>query len=195
MAEITDPLNTVETLVRTPSSNVISFILSKFNSKHIYFYVFGLIVVIGCIVYYYYKMKNDVIHVLSSSPESLKQVSTSGQTRAQGDNVESFGLSERKTRSPRSETKIDIAEIVKPPSKTKYSTPTEIQEEQTPEEDIEFIDIEDQLSSYESESEEDDIDAVQMQENDSIKQHNLSQRDLNDINKQLKLMNKKIKTI
>lgn len=189
------PLNTDDNFASRQPGNVISFILSKFNSKHIYFYVFGLIVVIGCIVYYYYKMKNDVIQVLSSSPESLKQLSTSGQTRAQGDKVESFGLSERKTRSPRSETKIDIAEIVKPSSKTKHSTPTEIHEEQTPEEDIEFIDIEDQLSSYESESEDDDIDAVQMQENDSIKQHNLSQRDLTDINKQLKLMNKKIKTI
>ena len=60
--------------------------------------------------------------------------------------------------------------------------------------DMEFIDIDDQISSYESDSE-DDIDAVQMQENENIKQQNLSQRDLIDINKQLKSMNKKIKTI
>ena len=59
--------------------------------------------------------------------------------------------------------------------------------------DMEFIDIDDQLSSYESESDE-DIETVQLKENDVIKQQNLSQRDLIDINKQLKSMNKK-KTI
>ena len=62
-----------------------------------------------------------------------------------------------------------------------------------PDEDMEFIDIDDQLSSYESESDE-DIETVQLKENDVIKQQNLSQRDLIDINKQLKSMNKK-KTI
>ncbi len=205
-SELDVPINTLNALndvVNMQSGNIISFIASKINSKHLYLYVIGLIFVIGCMVYYYYKMKNDVIQVLSSgSLDTRKQSSTamedpddiSMQGRSHGDKVESFGLSERKTRSPRSDTKIDIAEIIKPPSKIKYSPPTEIQDDITPEEDIEFIDIDDQISSYESDSE-DDIDAVQMQENDNIKQQNLSQRDLIDINKQLKSMNKKIKTI
>ena len=189
MSELNTPIDRfdrINNIVSLPRENIINFIVSKFNSKHAYLYVIGLIVVIGCMVYYYYKMKNDVIQVLSNNiQEPFKQpVQTN---------------SERKTRSPSHDTKIDIAEIIKPQAKTKHTienTATELQEEITPEEDIDFINIENQLSSYESDSESDeDIDAVQMQENDSIKQHNLSQRDLIDINKQLKLMNKKIKTI
>ena len=173
-----------DSVVSLPRENIINFIVSKFNSKHLYLYIIGLIVVISCMVYYYYKIKNDVIQVLSNNiQEPFKQpIQTSY---------------DNKTRSPSHDTKIDIAEIIKPQSKMKHtieSITPELQEEITPEEDIEFINIENQLSSYESESD-DDIDVVLMQENDSIKQHNLSQRDLSDINKQLKLMNKKIKTI
>ena len=184
MAELNTPVNTLQNVVNLQHDNIISIIAGKINSKHLYLYVIGLIVVIGCIVYYYYKMKNNVIQVLSNSTQ---------ETFKQPEQISS----ERKTKSPTSDTKIDIAEIIKPQSKMKYtigSTPVELQEEITPEEDMDFINIEDKLSSYESESEEDN-DVAQMIENDSIKQHNLSQQDLNDINKQLQLMNKKIKTI
>ena len=184
MAELNTPVNTLQNVVNLQHDNIISIIAGKINSKHLYLYVIGLIVVIGCIVYYYYKMKNNVIQVLSNSTQ---------ETFKQPDQISS----ERKTKLPTSDTKIDIAEIIKPQSKMKYtigSTPVELQEEITPEEDMDFINIEDKLSSYESESEEDN-DVAQMIENDSIKQHNLSQQDLNDINKQLQLMNKKIKTI
>jgi hypothetical protein len=185
MAELNTPFNTLQNVVNLQHDNIISIIASKINSKHLYLYAIGLIVVIGCIVYYYYKMKNDVIQVLSNSTQ---------ETFKQHDQTSS----ERKTKSPTSDTKIDIAEIIKPQSKMKYkvenTVPVELQEEITPEEDMDFINIEDKLSSYESESDE-EIDVAQKSENDSIKQHNLSQQDLNDINKQLQLMNKKIKTI
>lgn len=183
MAELNTPVNTLQNVVNLQHDNIISIIAGKINSKHLYLYVIGLIVVIGCIVYYYYKMKNNVIQVLSNSTQ---------ETFKQPEQINS----ERKTKSPTSDTKIDIAEIIKPQSKMKYtieSNPVELQEEITPE-DMDFINIEDKLSSYESDSEEDN-DVSQMIENDSIKQHNLSQQDLNDINKQLQLMNKKIKTI
>jgi hypothetical protein len=157
--------------------------MSKVNSKYLYLYIIGFVVIIGCVFYYYYKMKTDMIQVLSGK---------SGADNADTGAREAFKqmAGDRKNKSPSTENKIDIAEIIKPHSKMKQSSDTH---EIIQDDDMEFIDIDDQLSSYESESDE-DIETVQLKENDVIKQQNLSQRDLIDINKQLKSMNKK-KTI
>jgi hypothetical protein len=190
------PINVVNTVsapnaasaVSTQSDNFINLIMSKVNSKYLYLYIIGLAVIIGCVFYYYYKMKTDVIQVLSGK-SGTDNADTGARVReAFKQNLQM--ACDRKDKYQSTENKIDIAEIIKPHSKMKQSSDTH---EIIQDDDMEFIDIDDQLSSYESESDE-DIETVQLKENDVIKQQNLSQRDLIDINKQLKSMNKK-KTI
>ncbi len=184
------PVNPVSAVnaVSTQSDNFINLIMSKVNSKYLYLYIIGFVVIIGCVFYYYYKMKTDVIQVLSG-----KSGTDNADTGARPRDAFKQNLQmacDRKDKYQSTENKIDIAEIIKPHSKMKQSSDTH---EIIQDDDMEFIDIDDQLSSYESESDE-DIETVQLKENDVIKQQNLSQRDLIDINKQLKSMNKK-KTI
>jgi hypothetical protein len=133
-------------------------------------------------------MKTDVIQVLSGK-SSMFNADTDARAR-EAFKQNSQMAYDRKDKYQSTENKIDIAEIIKPQSKIKQSSDTH---EIIQDDDMEFINIDDQLSSYESESDE-DIETVQLKENDVIKQQNLSQRDLIDINKQLKSMNKK-KTI
>jgi hypothetical protein len=194
MAELNIPVAPVSAAsavntVSTQSDNFINIIMSKVNSKYLYLYIIGLAVIIGCVFYYYYKMKTDVIQVLSGKSCILNADTDARAREAFKQNLQMAG--DRKDKLSTTENKIDIAEIIKPHSKMKQAPPDS--QEIIPDEDMEFIDIDDQLSSYESESDE-DIEAVQLKENDVIKQQNLSQRDLIDINKQLKSMNKK-KTI
>jgi hypothetical protein len=182
-----NPVSAVNT-VSTQSDNFINLIMSKVNSKYLYLYIIGFVVIIGCVFYYYYKMKTDVIQVLSG-----KSGTDNADTGARPRDAFKQNLQmacDRKDKYQSTENKIDIAEIIKPHSKMKQSSD---KHEIIQDDDMEFIDIDDQLSSYESESDE-DIETVQLKENDVIKQQNLSQRDLIDINKQLKSMNKK-KTI
>lgn len=174
--------------VSTQSDNFINLIMSKVNSKYLYLYIIGFVVIIGCVFYYYYKMKTDVIQVLSG--KSGTDNADTGARSREAFKQNSQMACDRKDKYQSTENKIDIAEIIKPHSKMKQSSDTH---EIIQDDDMEFIDIDDQLSSYESESDE-DIETVQLKENDVIKQQNLSQRDLIDINKQLKSMNKK-KTI
>jgi hypothetical protein len=188
------PLNDVSAVsaasaVSTQSDNFINLIMSKVNSKYLYLYIIGLAVIIGFVFYYYYKMKTDMIQVLSG-----KSGTDNADTGARPRDAFKQNLQmacDRKDKYQSTENKIDIAEIIKPHSKMKQ-VPADTHEI-IQDDDMEFIDIDDQLSSYESESDE-DIETVQLKENDVIKQQNLSQRDLIDINKQLKSMNKK-KTI
>jgi hypothetical protein len=182
-----NPVSAVNT-VSTQSDNFINLIMSKVNSKYLYLYIIGFVVIIGCVFYYYYKMKTDVIQVLSG--KSGTDNADTGARPREAFKQNSQMACDRKDKYQSTENKIDIAEIIKPHSKMKQSSDTH---EIIHDDDMEFIDIDDQLSSYESESDE-DIEAVQLKENDVIKQQNLSQRDLIDINKQLKSMNKK-KTI
>lgn len=172
--------------VRTQSNNFINLIMSKVNSKYLYLYIIGFTVIIGCVFYYYYKMKTDVIQVLSGKSSMLNADTSAHETFTQNSQI----AGDRKDKLSATENRIDIAEIIKPHSKMKQTSDTH---EIIQDDDMEFIDIDDQLSSYESESDE-DIETVQLKENDVIKQQNLSQRDLIDINKQLKSINKK-KTI
>ena len=193
MAELNTPVNAVNAVntvnaVSTQSDNFINLIMSKVNSKYLYLYIIGFAVIIGFVFYYYYKMKTDVIQVLSGKAGAVNADTNAREAFKQ--NLQMVG--DRKNKSPSIENKIDIAEIIKPHSKMKQAPPDT--QEIIPDDDMEFIDIDDQLSSYESESDDEDIEAIQLKENDVIKQHNLSQRDLIDINKQLKSMNKK-KTI
>jgi len=174
--------------VSTQSDNFINLIMSKVNSKYLYLYIIGFVVIIGCVFYYYYKMKTDVIQVLSGKSGTDNADTGARPREAFKQNSQMAG--DRKDKYQSTENKIDIAEIIKPHSKMKQSSDTH---EIIQDDEMEFIDIDDQLSSYESESDE-DIETVQLKENDVIKQQNLSQRDLIDINKQLKSMNKK-KTI
>lgn len=176
--------------VSTQSDNFINLIMSKVNSKYLYLYIIGFAVIIGCVFYYYYKMKTDVIQVLSGKSGTDNADTGARAREAFKQNLQM--ACDRKDKYQSTENKIDIAEIIKPHSKMKQTPPDT--QEIMPDDDMEFIDIDDQLSSYESESDDEDIEAVQLKENDVIKQHNLSQRDLIDINKQLKSMNKK-KTI
>jgi len=194
MAELNIPVAPVSAAsavntVSTQSDNFINLIMSKVNSKYLYLYIIGFVVIIGCVFYYYYKMKTDVIQVLSGKSGILNADTDARAREAFKQNLQMAG--DRKDKLSTTENKIDIAEIIKPHSKMKQPPPDS--QEIMPDEDMEFIDIDDQLSSYESESDE-DIETVQLKENDVIKQQNLSQRDLIDINKQLKSMNKK-KTI
>jgi len=190
------PINVVNTVsapnaasaVSIQSDNFINLIMSKVNSKYLYLYIIGFAVIIGFVFYYYYKMKTDVIQVLSGKSSVLNADTDTRAREAFKPNSQMAG--DRANKLFATENRIDIAEIIKPHSKMKQSSDTL---EIIPDDDMEFIDIDDQLSSYESESDE-DIEAVQLKENEVIKQHNLSQRDLIDINKQLKSMNKK-KTI
>jgi hypothetical protein len=193
MAELNIPVAHVNTVsipdeVSVRSNNFINLIMSKVNSKYLYLYIIGFAVIIGCVFYYYYKMKTDVIQVLSGK-SSMFNADTDARAR-EAFKQNSQMAYDRKDKYQSTENKIDIAEIIKPQSKIKQSSDTH---EIIQDDDMEFINIDDQLSSYESESDE-DIETVQLKENDVIKQQNLSQRDLIDINKQLKSMNKK-KTI
>jgi hypothetical protein len=193
MAELNIPVAHVNTVsiadeVSVRSNNFINLIMSKVNSKYLYLYIIGFAVSIGCVFYYYYKMKTDVIQVLSGK-SSMFNADTDARAR-EAFKQNSQMAYDRKDKYQSTENKIDIAEIIKPQSKIKQSSDTH---EIIQDDDMEFINIDDQLSSYESESDE-DIETVQLKENDVIKQQNLSQRDLIDINKQLKSMNKK-KTI
>ena len=175
--------------VRTQSNNFINLIMSKVNSKYLYLYIIGFTVIIGCVFYYYYKMKTDVIQVLSGKSSMLNAETDARAREAFKQNSQMTG--DRADKLSATENRIDIAEIIKPHSKMKHE-PSDTREI-IPDDDMDFIDIDEHLSSYESESDE-DIETVQLKENDVIKQQNLSQRDLIDINKQLKSMNKK-KTI
>lgn len=193
MAELNIPVAPVSAAsaanaVSTQSDNFINLIMSKVNSKYLYLYIIGLAGIIGCVFYYYYKMKTDVIQVLSGKSSVLNADTDARARELFKQNSQIAG--DRKDKLSATENKIDIAEIIKPHSKMTQSSDTH---EIIQDDDMEFIDIDEQLSSYESESDE-DIEAIQKQENDVIKQQNLSQRDLIDINKQLKSMNKK-KTI
>jgi len=193
MAELNIPVAPVNPAsiadeVSVRSNNFINLIMSKVNSKYLYLYIIGFAVIIGCVFYYYYKMKTDVIQVLSGK-SSMFNADTDARAR-EAFKQNSQMAYDRKDKYQSTENKIDIAEIIKPQSKIKQSSDTH---EIIQDDDMEFINIDDQLSSYESESDE-DIETVQLKENDVIKQQNLSQRDLIDINKQLKSMNKK-KTI
>jgi len=193
MAELNIPVAHVNTVsiadeVSVRSNNFINLIMSKVNSKYLYLYIIGFAVIIGCVFYYYYKMKTDVIQVLSGK-SSMFNADTDARAR-EAFKQNSQMAYDRKDKYQSTENKIDIAEIIKPQSKIKQSSDTH---EIIQDDDMEFINIDDQLSSYESVSDE-DIETVQLKENDVIKQQNLSQRDLIDINKQLKSMNKK-KTI
>ena len=193
MAELNIPVAPVSAAsvvntVSTQSDNFINLIMSKVNSKYLYLYIIGFVVIIGCVFYYYYKMKTDVIQVLSG--KSGTDNADTGARPREAFKQNSQMACDRKDKYQSTENKIDIAEIIKPHSKMKQSSDTH---EIIHDDDMEFIDIDDQLSSYESESD-GDIETVQLKENDVIKQQNLSQRDLIDINKQLKSMNKK-KTI
>lgn len=172
--------------VSTQSDNFINLIMSKVNSKYLYLYIIGFAVIIGCVFYYYYKMKTDMIQVLSGKSGTNNADTSARETFTPNSQI----AGDRKNKTSATDNKIDIAEIIKPHSKMKQTSDTQ---EIIQDDDMEFIDIDDQLSSYESESDE-DIETVQLKENDVIKQQNLSQRDLIDINKQLKSMNKK-KTI